>query len=315
MINRSNLTPVRALDNVPTETVAAIVVTFNRKELLLECLNALLNQTTSSALDILIIDNASTDGTREVLRDQIANQRIHYVNTGKNLGGAGGFEFGFREAVRRGYDYIWAMDDDCIPQSTALQSLLSTADSLDGDFGFLVSKVLWKDGDICDMNIPRTTMFRKAKDFSAPLVSVSMASFVSLFVSSNTVREFGLPIGEFFIWTDDWEFTRRISRVLPCYLATQSVVIHKSSNNFGANIAAELPDRLERFWYLYRNDVYLYSREGLPGIMYETIRIVSHTVRIALHAKNNRARRLRLMLQGTFAGLAFHPTINYPNAE
>lgn len=71
-------------------TIAAVVVTFNRKELLKENIEALIKQTYKE-FDIFIIDNASTDGTEESIREYIQSNKIKYVNTGKNLGGARGF--------------------------------------------------------------------------------------------------------------------------------------------------------------------------------------------------------------------------------
>jgi len=68
--------------------VAAVVVTYNRKDYLVRCVQALLRQT--SPVDVLIVDNASTDGTADVLQPFLCD-RVHYHNTGENLGGAGGF--------------------------------------------------------------------------------------------------------------------------------------------------------------------------------------------------------------------------------
>ncbi len=291
---------------------AAIVVTYNRKALLLENLECLLNQTAACDLDILVIDNNSSDGTLDALkRDNLLDQII-YINTGKNLGGAGGFQFGIKYAAERDYDYLWIMDDDCMPEEDSLQKLLDIAHEKRDNFGFLASKVLWKDGKICTMNIPRKTVFRPVEDFNAQIVPIEMASFVSLLIPVKVVREVGLPIKEFFIWTDDWEYTRRISRLKPGYLVNNSIVVHKSKNNIGANIAYESSDRLSRFQYLYRNDVYLYRREGIAGFLYESARLLDHTLRVLLKAKDHKAMRLRYIWKSTMAGFSFHPEIEFP---
>ena len=102
--------------------IAAVVVTYNRKELLRECIEALLVQSMNQ-LDILLIDNASTDGTYEYVEDLVMeNDTIYYMNTGSNLGGAGGFHYGLKEAYNRGYDYMWIMDDDTIATPDALKN-------------------------------------------------------------------------------------------------------------------------------------------------------------------------------------------------
>lgn len=294
-----------------SKTIAAIVVTYNRKQLLLENINALLNQTIKDRITIIVIDNNSTDGTYECLVPFIEKKSIIYINTGKNLGGAGGFQFGMKYAVEQGFDFVWIMDDDCIPTETSAEQLIKAHDSLDGQTGFLSSKVLWKYKSICKMNIPRATMYKSIDDFDSPLVPCVMASFVSLFLSSHVVKEVGLPIKEFYIWTDDWEYTRRISRKYPCYLVNDSVVIHKSTNNIGANIASEAEDRLDRYKYLYRNDVYLYRREGFSGFVYECVRLLYHSLLVLFLSQSKKVFRLTTIWLSSLKGLFFNPPIEY----
>jgi GT2 family glycosyltransferase len=291
--------------------VAAIVVTYNRKDLLLENIKCLLNQSRKDCLDIIVIDNASTDDTRSALDKYIINKDITYVNTGANLGGAGGFQYGIRLAAEHEYKYVWVMDDDCMSKQNALEEFLSADKKLESNYGFLSSKVLWKDNNICSMNIQRKTVFKKVKDFSTTLVPVTMASFVSLFIPIHIVNEVGLPIKEFFIWTDDWEYTRRISRKYKCYLMNKSVVIHKSNTNIGANITNDSLDRLDRYDYLYRNDVYLYRREGMKGALYEVLRLVYHSIMVLCLAPNSKLKRLKKIWVGTFNGISFKPSVEY----
>lgn len=100
---------------------AAVVVTYNRKDLLKKNIESLLAQTEKDVLDILIIDNASTDGTRESIGDYIDREEIQYFNTGSNLGGAGDFSIGMKMATEMGYKILWVMDDDTLPTPTALE--------------------------------------------------------------------------------------------------------------------------------------------------------------------------------------------------
>ena len=292
---------------------AAVIVTYNRKDLLLECVSAVLAQK-GGAPAVIVVDNDSGDGTGEALRPYVERGEVIYFNTGANLGGAGGFQYGIRKAVEMGYEYLWIMDDDCIPSETALSALLSAAREKP-EFGFLSSKVLWKDGSICRMNVQREKLTKNVTHFGRKRIPVVMASFVSLFLRADVVREAGLPIKEFFIWTDDWEFTRRISRSRPCWLVTDSVVTHKSKANIAADISRETADRLDRFRYLYRNDVVLYRREGLRGFAYECVRLSGHCVRVLLKAKDHKMKRLGKILGGTLEGLSFRPGIEYADQE
>ncbi len=290
--------------------IAAVVVTYNRKELLKENIESLLTQK-PNVPDILIVDNHSTDGTKEFVREYIDNGSIEYCDTGANLGGAGGFNFGMRKAVELGYEFVWVMDDDCMPTENALEELVKTDRELNGNYGFLSSKVLWKDGSLCAMNRQRDTLTHTIETLDSGLKPIVMASFVSLFLPTKVVKEMGLPIKEFFIWTDDWEFTRRISKKYPCYAVAESVVIHKSKSNIGANIATESADRLDRFNYLYRNDVYLYRREGLKGFIYEVVRLSGHCARVLMKSSDHKKERLRKILSGTKEGLKFKPVIEF----
>lgn len=294
---------------------AAIVVTYNRKELLLQNIEALLKQTVRNQLGIVIIDNASTDGTFEAIKRYVDTGEIIYINTGSNLGGAGGFQYGIRYATEHDYEFVWVMDDDCIPRENTLEKFYEADQILKGDYGFLSSKVLWKDLSICSMNIQRKTLTKNISKFDQKILPIVMASFVSLFIKISVVKKVGLPIKEFFIWTDDWEYTRRISRTYPCYVVTDSIVIHKSTSNIGANIYSDSYDRLSRYKYLYRNDVYLYRREGVRGAIYEVFRLSGHIVKVIFKAEDHKFERIKLIIKGTISGLDFNPNIELVDVD
>ena len=100
--------------------VAAVVVTYNRIDLLKQCVEALLKQ--KYPCDILLVNNNSVDGTEEWALELVNKfDNIKYQNTGANLGGAGGFNYGMRWAVEAGYEFVWVMDDDCLPKENCLE--------------------------------------------------------------------------------------------------------------------------------------------------------------------------------------------------
>lgn len=289
------------------ETIAAIVVTYNRKKLLKQCIKKLQRQT--KQLDILIIDNASTDGTKELFKYNKNN--VFYFNTGSNLGGAGGFSYGIKKAVEQGYEYLWILDDDTMPTETALEMLMVKDKELMGKYGFLSSKVLWKDDSICTMNIQKNTKWKQISNFDSEQ-TIQYASFVSLFIRADTVKRVGLPYKEFFIWADDWEYTRRISKTEKCYYVPSSIVHHWCSSNVGANIITVDKDRMDRFKYMYRNDVVMYRQDGIEGRIYLTIRNIVHKIRIIISLKDIKGK-LALMKSATKDGKYFYPTIEFPN--
>ena len=146
--------------------IAAVVVTYNRKKLLKESIEKLLLSDTKC--DILVIDNHSTDGTEEYIYEYMQRKDIVYLDTGSNLGGAGGFSYGIRKAIEMGYDYVWLMDDDCMVHRDSLTELVKAHNKIVNErkekYGFLSSKVLWKDGQICQMNVQRYPMTKNIQE-------------------------------------------------------------------------------------------------------------------------------------------------------
>ena len=293
--------------------VTAVVVTWNRRVLLLECLEHLFAQTWRG-LDVLVVDNASTDGTAEALAPFIESEQIHYLNPGENLGGAGGFQLGIRRAVEAGSEYVWVMDDDAMPEPTALEALMRAGERL-GAFGWLSGRTLWTDGSLCRMNVQRDPRMGNLADFSGEAIPSGAATFVSLLVPAQIVREVGLPIREFFIWADDLEYTRRISRNHPCYVIPASVTVHKCATNNGGNISTDEEARIGRYRLAYRNEVYLYRREGARGVLRLMLRTPLHVLRVLAKSKTRRWARIRTILGGTVDGLSFHPVIEYIERE
>ena len=289
--------------------VAAIVVTCNRKELLRCCLDCLAEQTVPPDA-VYLVDNASTDGTGEMvlLRRQ---KGLIYSNTGANLGGAGGFARGVRLAASADYDVLWLMDDDTLPEPGALEKLLAAARELKGNYGWLSSRAVDRRGNDQPMNRQRVTPYRDIAGYDLPRVPAVMASFVSLLVPVSVVRRFGLPIADFFIWSDDWEYTRRISRELPCYVISDSRVIHAMKNPGVVNIATDTPERWSRYRCFYRNDVVLYRREGLRGWLWLLAKYLWHTIQVLRDHRGHRAERVRVIWRGFFEGTKFHPDIEY----
>ena len=297
----------------------AVVVTHNRISLLKECIAALL--ASSVPVDILIVNNASTDGTKEYLDDIEKKEKtvkFYIYNQKENLNGAGGFNFGIKMAASMNYKYIWIMDDDTCVENDAHKYLLQYANAKNNEFGFLSSKVLWTDGSICKTNVQRLSVARFIRDFESDVVKCDFCSFVSCFVKRESVIKVGLPIKDFIIWTDDLEWTRRLTYdkinkyASPGYLINSSVVIHKCKNNFGVSIVYdEESSRIDRYKYIYRNDVYCFRREGIRGYIYIIIRNLYHIFRIILFSKNNKLNKIKTIIVGFNEGLKFNPKVEF----
>ena len=294
--------------------VAAVIVTYNRKDLLKKCIKALLEQEKKEECDILVIDNASTDGTKEEIREYINLKQVIYMNTGENLGGAGGFNYGIKESLKLGYKYIWLMDDDCIVYKDSLKELLEADKQLEEKYGFLSSVVLWKDGSTCKMNkqkIPNN-WFEKEPLLKQGLLSTYYATFVSFFIRKEVVEDVGLPIKEFFIWGDDVEYTNRISKKYDCYIVGKSQVLHDTKNNEGSNIARDEVSRLNRYKFAYRNEMYISKKNGVRGILRQIAKICLHLFRVLAKNKNgHRIKKWSIILGSSIKGIFFNPKVEF----
>lgn len=250
------------------QKVISLVVTYNRKELLVECLKAIEAQVTPVAR-IVVIDNASTDGTPGLFSEGgefYEDSLIDYRRMTSNLGGAGGFNAGLKAAHEAGCDWVWLMDDDCIPYPNTLSALLDgleTAPEGDGlEPSFLASTVYGPQGE--PMNVPIVDK-RPSKNgyadwytsVSKGLVKIESATFVSLLINDKAIEKLGLPVASFFIWGDDTEYTTRLTHHFgPAYLVGSSMVLHKRFNAKSLDIRNENdPKRIANFRNLYRNNL------------------------------------------------------------
>jgi len=277
--------------------VAAIVVTYNRKELLRQNIESLLIQRQKEALDILIVDNASTDGTKEAIAE--------YIDRGDIL---------MKWAMQGGYGFFWLMDDDTIPETDALEALLKAYEHVKDGCGFLCSRVLWKDETPCVMNIPKYKCKKiDQTNLMTELTEVTQASFVSLFTSRRVVEKVGLPIKEFFIWGDDVEYTRRIGTRyhLKSYLVKSSIVHHLMGTNKGSNISCDILARIGRYRFAYRNEFYTYRQEGGMGMLYFGAKCLFNLIRIIFCGSDNKSERVSILVNGIIEGVHFKPRVEY----
>jgi len=236
------------------QTIAAVVVTFNRFELLKKCVQSLKNQTRRID-EILVINNNSTDGTLEWLNSQNALTVI----TQENSGSAGGQYTGIKTAYEKGYDWIWCLDTDVVVDSTALENFFLTKTIKDENLGFLSSTIFYSDGTLANINIPfldneNNIVKTYIKNSELSIIS---SSFGSVLFPRKIISEIGLPMKDFFIWGDDVEYSFRIiSAGYKGYLSRASTGTHHAPNN-SATPFLELKIRSIKMKYGVRNTVIL----------------------------------------------------------
>jgi len=233
------------------KTVCAVVVTYNRKELLIECLNSIMNQTRKPN-KIIIINNCSTDDTLTFLLNNhyindyskkikentwettkiVNNVEITCVSLSGNTGGAGGFYEGQKRAYELGYEWIWMMDDDGKPKENCLESVYNTANNK--NISFLNPLVVDIDNNKklafgLGAKIKTVTDAIKSSDKDG-LIKQNVNPFNGTFFNKTVIDRIGLIKKEMFIWGDEAEYLYRLDEENISY-ATDCNSIHFHPQN------------------------------------------------------------------------------------
>ena len=287
--------------------VEAVVVTYNRKEMLLQCLDAILKQTV--IIDkIILIDNNSTDGTPEYLKEKgyLNNEKILFQRMDKNLGGAGGFYEGMKSARDMKPDWVWIMDDDVIPEPNCLEELLKAEEITKEEVSFYASAIRNMDGEA--MNVPKLDrkQFTKYTDWYQYLdygmVKIVKATFVSLLINGKAIEKCGLPWAPFFIWGDDSEYTQRIIRDYgPAYMVGTSKAIHLRGSAEELSLVKETNvNRIPMYFYLYRNN--LIGFWEYENLLYRFLCMgkLGYDFMVILVKGKHKCKKLRVILKAFF---------------
>jgi len=292
-----------------------VVLTYNRKDLLNDCLKAIYMQT-HRCNRIIVIDNASEDGTAEILDRQWKGRvDVHFLP--ENIGASGGFTIGMQLGYQTGADYIWVMDDDVVPAPDALARLLAANDLLverNIVAPFVISTARSPAGQLT--NVPEIDKRRNALAYENwpdlldhGLVPITRATFVSILLPRETLQRYGLPIPAMYIWGEDSEFTLRITREHPAYLVGDSRVVHVRQLAGVLDIRTEASSkRISYHTHRIRNDIYIKRRyEGFRSIArylrWQTFLILQLCIR-------GEFTKAAAVLRGVTQGLIFRPVID-----
>jgi len=247
-----------------TESIAVVVVTFNRADLLAQMLDGIAAQTHAPDA-IFVIDNLSTDHTRAVLeaRDDLP---LHVTFSETNLGGAGGFHLGVRRAYDAGFDRVWLMDDDVVPAPECLAALMAVdEDCLSAVREDLEGTLVEKAAIHFDLRNPLAVRPKRAAvdtvyadRASMPvLVEVQNVAFEGFMVRREVIAEIGFPDPAFFIFYDDAEYAVRArSAGRRIWAVRDAVLVRQLDFNQQHDLSGW------KGFYMYRNLFVVHLRHG-----------------------------------------------------
>ena len=248
----------------PTETVAVVVVTFNRADLLARLLDGLAAQTRRPDA-VIVVDNASSDHTRQVLEAR-TDLPLHVTWSEENLGGAGGFHLGVRAAYDTGWDRVWLIDDDVVPAAGCLEALMAVDEDClvavrEDLSGALVEKaaVEFDLRNPLAINPKRSTVDSTYADRTSmpDLVEVRNVAFEGFMARRSVVEEVGFPDPSFFIFYDDAEYAVRARRAgHRIWAVRDAVLVRQLDFNQQHDLSGW------KGFYMYRNLFVVHLRHG-----------------------------------------------------
>jgi GT2 family glycosyltransferase len=240
-------------------SVAAVVVTRNRPALLKRCLLAIDAQTYPVSF-LVVVDNASEQPTRQLLAAETArrDESFQLIQLEENTGGAGGFRAGMQASLALPCTHMWLMDDDCEPDSRALEELIAAA-AIVGEDAVLGGNIFDLNGESINvqpiaMRVGANGVPQYPLQLEYGLIEMCTLTFVSFLIPTRVVRKAGLPLKEFFIWGDDTEYSLRIARFARLYQVGRSKIVHMRSGDASQSIFKERTyESIWKYRLYYRN--------------------------------------------------------------
>ena len=250
------------------------IVTYNRCNLLKECIECIDNQTLPFDY-ICIVNNASTDGTFEYLSNlESENSKVHVIHSDTNLGGAGGFSLGIRESYDK-TDYLLIIDDDAMLSPNYLEDIVA---SMQADIK-AYSGVVETNGVIDTTHrriMSNKTLMLKTDvptdEYSKPFFDYELATFCGLMVSTDIIKKIGFPRDDFFIWYDDTEYSLRIGKYTKIRNINSAKINHKTKLTVDSDLTW-------KSYYGYRNASYVGFEYSNCKIFYKAFRYLFFIIR------------------------------------
>ncbi len=292
--------------------IGAVIVTFNRLEKLKKALNSYEIQTVLPKY-IIVVDNASTDGTKEYLKswEKINDEYEKVViSLEENKGGAGGFYEGQKAAIEKNADWIMLADDDLYLDKNYFFGINEFIKTINyNDYSIICGKII-EQGNIAPghrtrknkwiypfhKDISKTEFNKKEKLFC------DFVSFCGIAINKQKLLKAGLVNSDYFIRYDDYEQVCRIGKSGKIVCLTKLFANHDIENIKNTSSW--------KVYYDYRNRINLIKKHfkfRFPIIIfYLTIKSLMF-VFIKGGKLENVYMRLNAIKDGIFDNMGLHP--------
>lgn len=269
------------------KSYAAVIVTYNRKNKLKKAIECLKKQTFKPQ-KIIIIDNASTDGTKDALKDYEDDDLIRYTRLEDNLGGAGGFYYGVKEALNYDVDYFALSDDDAWYQEDYFENMRKASQIHPDVKAFIgMSKdintgdYVKQGADVVDWN---TLEFKETQREFCDTVT-----FCGFVISKEVVEKIGLPRKDFFIWQDDREYGLRAGKETKIKFVKDAILLHNEKRDRNGLVP------VWKNYYGFRNSIVLrqlYAKDKKAAKSYTLKQLLRHVPAVLIKKEYKGKRKI-----------------------
>lgn len=287
------------------EKVVAVTVTYNSSDFLRRCVKGLMQQS-HSIMKIIIVDNHSDIAHKSINENLIQNSIIDYCYLEENSGGAGGFEFGMKRALKYAPDWIWIMDDDAFPDSECLDKLLQHKDY--PNLGCICPAIYGVENQAFQVyhhkriskffltDKPKYKSYEKFPD----VFEIDANAFVGPLISTTVINDIGVANGALFIYGDDTEYTYRLTRKYKMIVVKNAIIRHR---DFITNDSNKInPNGWWKTYYMFRNR-FLFAKEFSKNrlhylilTLYWRMQICNRIINACINPKFKRYRKIRISI-------------------
>lgn len=232
-------------NSLEDKNVVAVIVTWNKRDYVLRCIDSIL-ASSYPLKKIIVIDNASTDGTSQVIKERFGESDLLYLVVNEtNTGGSGGFYKGIEVALEYHPDYLWLLDNDIVVAQNTLQELVWVAEK-EAKVGIVGSKVyfselpnlVWSLGvKVSYWLATKRVIGDKILDYGQfeEILEVDYVPMCSMLLNREVIDKIGSVDPSYFVYSDDADFCSRAKqaefRVLS---ASGSIAWHDVTLNSGS---------------------------------------------------------------------------------
>jgi len=305
------------LKQITDKDVAIIILNWNAYDDTFECLKSL-EHLTYPYFHVFLVDNASQDNSFDKLQEDYKegkfNVPITFIQTGANLGFAGGNNVAIKEAYNQGYQYFWLLNNDTVVDPNALTPLVDSIKK-DPTIGIAGSKIyyygtnkIWFAGGIVN-KLTGNTKHIGMKDIDSEkyssVLDVDYVTGCSLFFRKEILDTVGYMVEDYFLYYEETDWNLRASQMgwKIKYIPT-SVVYHKVSSSSGgeSNISPAVN------YYLIRNAIAMIKRTQPSyyitiAVIYSLWNVFKNILKIFLYRQDNKLVRIKLGFTAVFDGV------------